>query len=73
MKIKKIILVIIVLGIVGALIVYKMYNKPHVDITETSADITISANKIMQDFSSDETTANTRYLDKIIQVKGIVS
>jgi DNA/RNA endonuclease YhcR with UshA esterase domain len=73
MNIKKIIVGIVVLGIIGAFVVYKTYNKPHVDVSETSADVTISANRIMQDFSSDENTANTNYLDKIILVKGIVS
>jgi len=73
MKFKKIILGILVVGIVGAFVAYKIYNKPHLDITEASADITISANNLMQDFSSDENTANTKYLDKIIQVKGVIS
>lgn len=73
MNIKKIIVGILVLGIIGAFVVYKIYNKPHVDVSETSADVTISANKIMQDFSSDENTANSNYLDKIILVNGIVS
>jgi DNA/RNA endonuclease YhcR with UshA esterase domain len=70
---KKIILGILILGIAGAFIAYTMYNKPHVDVAETSADVSISANKILQDFSSDETTANAKYLDKIIQVKGEIS
>lgn len=73
MKLKKIIVAIVILGIAGAFIAYKMYNKPHVNITETSSDITITANKILEDFSSDETTANLKYLEKIIEVEGIVS
>jgi DNA/RNA endonuclease YhcR with UshA esterase domain len=73
MKLKKIIIGILVLGIIGAFVGYKMYNKPHVDVSEASADITISANKILEEFSSDETTANSKYLEKIIEVKGVVS
>lgn len=73
MKIKKIIIGILVLGIIGAFIAYKMYNKPHVNVEEASADISITADKILNDFSSDENLANLKYLDKIIEVKGVVS
>ena len=70
---KKIILGILVVGIVGAFFGYKMYNKPHVNVVNESADITISANKILADFSGDEIAANTKYLEKIIEVKGEIS
>ena len=73
MKIKKIIIGILVLGIIGAFIAYKMYNKPHVNVEEASADISITADKILNDFSSDENLANLKYLDKIIEVKGVIS
>lgn len=73
MKIKKIIIGILVLGIIGAFIAYKMYNKPHVNVEEASADISITADKILNDFSSDENLANLKYLDKIIEIKGVIS
>jgi hypothetical protein len=73
MKLKKIIIGILILGIVGVFIAYKMYNKPHVMVAETTADIFVSANKIVSDFSADETTANSKYLEKIIEVKGVIS
>jgi DNA/RNA endonuclease YhcR with UshA esterase domain len=73
MKIKKIIIGILILGIIGVFVAYKMYNKPHVMVAETTADIFISANKIVADFSADETTANSKYLEKIIEVKGVIS
>ena len=50
-----------------------MYNKPHKNITETAADIYVSANTILKEFSSDEKTANSKYLEKIIAVKGVIS
>jgi hypothetical protein len=73
MKLKKIIITIVVLGIIAAFIGYKMYNKPHVDVAEASADVSISANKILNAFSTDEAAANTKYLDKIVAVKGEIS
>jgi hypothetical protein len=73
MNIKKISIGILILGILGALVAYKMYNKPHLNIDKASADITISADKILNDFTSDENTANSKYLEKIIQIKGVIS
>jgi DNA/RNA endonuclease YhcR with UshA esterase domain len=73
MKIKKIIIGVLIFGIVGVFVAYKMYNKPHIIVSETTADISISANKIVADFSADETAANSKYLEKIIEVKGLIS
>lgn len=70
---KKIILSALVVVILGAFLGYKMYNKPHKNITETSADISVSANAILEEFSSDEKTANSKYLEKIIAVTGTIS
>ena len=70
---KKIILSILVLAIVGSFIAYKMYNKPHVNVAESKSDIVLTADKILSDFSTDENAANTKYLEKIIEVKGTVS
>jgi DNA/RNA endonuclease YhcR with UshA esterase domain len=73
MKIKKIILGILILGIVGAFVAYKMFNKPHVNVANTKSDIFLSADKILNDFSANEITANSKYLEKIIEVKGVIS
>lgn len=70
---KKIILAVLILGIIGAFIAYKMYNKPHVNVANSESDIFLSADKILKDFSLDENTANSKYLEKIIEVKGVVS
>ncbi|WP_189663203.1 MULTISPECIES: OB-fold protein [unclassified Polaribacter] len=73
MKIKKIIIGILILGIVGVFVAYKMYNKPHVKVDEVATDIASTANKILEDFTADETIANSKYLEKIIEVKGEIS
>lgn len=70
---RKIIIVVIILGLIGVFVAYKMYNKPHVNVFEKSADVIITADKILEDFSSDENTANTKYLEKIIEIKGAIS
>ena len=73
MKAKKIILILSLLIFLGGFIAYKMYNKPHVNVAETSSDVSLEAVKIVDDFSSDEIMANTTYLDKIVQVSGIIN
>lgn len=73
MKTKKIIIIILILGIVGAFVAYKMYNKPHVDVADSKSDIVLTADAIMTDFSSNENEANTKYLEKIIEVSGVIS
>ena len=70
---KKLIIAILGLAIVVAFIGYKMYNKPHVDVAKAKSDITLTANTILNDFTTNETAANAKYLEKIIAVTGEVS
>ena len=73
MNTKKIIAVILGFGIISLFIVYKIYNKPHVNVLDEKSDITITADQIINNFSSDETKANRSYLDKIIKISGVIS
>jgi hypothetical protein len=70
---KKISIYILIIGLLGIFIGYKMYNKPHINVAKKSVDINIAASTLLADFSSDETKANSKYLDKIIAVKGRVA
>ena len=70
---KKIILVFIILGTIGGFLGYKMYNTPHIDVLKSSTEISISANKILDEFSLNETAANKKYLEKVILIKGEIS
>jgi hypothetical protein len=72
-NVKKLIGILFIIGLSSLIIGYKMYNKPHINVAEKSVDITITANILIADFSSDETKANAKYLDKIIAVKGMVT
>mgnify|MGYP000398021914 CR=1 FL=1 len=72
MKFKKIVLPIILLSIVVAVVAYNVYNKPHVDVADAKADLTVTAKNLFSEFSKDEVKANTQYLDKIIQVQGLI-
>jgi len=68
---KKIILSAIALALlIGALVGYKMYNKPHRDLAEANADYELSATELFADYETGETAANAKYLDKVIRVEG---
>ena len=73
MKIKNIIIGTLLLGLVGAFVAYKMYNKPHVSVANSKSEISLTADKILNDFSLDEKLSNLKYLGKIIEVKGVIS
>lgn len=59
---------IIVLGIIG----YYQYNKPHANMQKMRPDFELSATELREAFQNDEALANSRFLDKIILVTGVV-
>jgi len=69
----KIVLIIVVIGVVaaGGLIAY-VYLKPHRDVSKEQG-VQLSAQKIFDAFKTNEADANTKYLDKAIEMTGEVS
>ncbi len=67
---RKIFLAILLLTLVGGVVTYVMYNKPHQNISDLKAEITVSSEQLFADFENDESTANKKYLDKLVQVNG---
>lgn len=53
--------------------VYKFIYKEHRDITSENASIVETTSQIYSAFSSNESEANAKYLDKTIEVKGLVT
>jgi len=69
----KILLILIGIGIVtGGIIVYKIYTKPHRDVTKEEG-VQLSAQSLYDAFKTNEAEANTKYLDKAIQLTGEVA
>ena len=69
----KIITSILLIGaIISAVVFYKTWYMPHRDVKEEKG-IEVTAQSIMDSYSADEKKANTLYLDKAIQVTGVVS
>ncbi len=50
-----------------------VYNKPHVDVYKSSPGISLTSDIIVEDFENNETLANSKYLEQIIQVTGTIS
>lgn len=69
---KRTLLVVLLLVLIGAFVGYKMYNKPHENIENATADLKISAEQLFTEFETDENAANEKYLDKLVQVSGTV-
>lgn len=69
---KVILLVILILIAIGAVIGYRMWNKPHTKV-EDVAGVEVSVNELTSAFETDEAAANEKYLNKAIVVKGTVS
>lgn len=51
---------------------YYLYNKPHQNMESATADLQASASALLTAFEMDEASANTQYLDKVVQVSGVV-
>jgi hypothetical protein len=69
---KKKVIIISVLLIAGYF-GYKYLYHDHRDIKNEKASSTISSVEIVKEFLSDETKANTKYLDKTVEISGKVA
>lgn len=69
---KKYLIFAILVGIVAAGFGFYMYNKPHKNIESSKVDFKMEAKTLFAEFEENEAAANTKYLDKIVEVSGIV-
>lgn len=69
---KKILIAILVIGIAGGVGGYMYYNKPHKDAGSSASDFKVEAAQLVEEFATDETAANGKYLDKVVEVSGTV-
>lgn len=66
--------VLVIMGILlitGGTIAYRMYTKPHRDVTHEQA-VLLTAQQLADVFRTDEAAANAKYLDKALEIKGEV-
>lgn len=70
-KLKKIIALLLVLGIAGAVYIwFFVYNKPHRDYENASADFNIEAVDCYQEFTSKASGIENIYAGKILEISG---
>lgn len=63
---------IFLLVIISLFLLLKSYNKPHKDIRNSKADLSLNAEYLLNEFLQDEEVANKKYTDNIILIKGEV-
>ena len=70
-----IISVVLLIPIIGGSIGYYLFFKPTKNFAESKADITLSAKALFDAFSSNEDSANVKYVsnDKTIQINGLIN
>lgn len=69
---KKFLLIILACGLVVFLLGMKMYNKAPDNISSMKTDFQINAAELLSAFENDETAANLKFLDKVVEVNGVV-
>lgn len=69
---KIILLFIAVAGFVGASAAIYMFNKPHEDVSGADAAYSLTVDELFTAFNSDETAANEKFLNQILEVKGTI-
>ena len=69
---KKIIILILIVGAALCAYAYYMYNKPVAGLQSQKSVLTVDGNQLVSDYDNDETSANLKYLDKVITVRGQV-
>jgi hypothetical protein len=70
---KYILIILVAVIVVGLAAGIYLYNKPHKNIERSKADFKMPASQLYNEFSNNENTANQKYLDKTIEVIGIVA
>lgn len=69
----KIVLVILLVGLLSAVIVWKwVFIKADVSVGSKKADVKIEASTLLKKFETNEDSANSLYLNKVILVTGTV-
>lgn len=73
MNLRNTLLALLLAAALGGAYFYKQLNKPHLDVTQAATDVKLTATELYNQFSTDETAANTKYLEKVVLVCGKVT
>lgn len=70
---KKVLLLLLLLGVIGAGFGYYMYNKPVASLEKKKPEVEVTAGMLLAAYQKDENAANETYLGKVVQVSGKVA
>jgi len=71
--IKVALFVVVFIALSGILAALYMFNMKHADMSKAKPDFVISATLLQKEFEADETAASAKYVNKIIEVTGILA
>ena len=69
---RKLIIATLLIGLVSFGIGIYFWTKPVAGLEKAAPDVSVTASKLMSDFENDEASANETYLDKVVEVSGVV-
>jgi hypothetical protein len=69
---RNILITILVIVVFGGYLGYRMFMDETMDVVNRNADVSISADALVAAFEKDSSSAMKTYLDKLIEVSGIV-
>lgn len=74
MKIKKMYIWLMLLVFVGGGVAFgvREYTRGHDDLAGATPQVTITAIELMNAYANDETSANAKYLNKVVRVSGTI-
>ncbi|MFN3404707.1 MAG: OB-fold protein [Cytophagaceae bacterium] len=67
---KKVLWVLLIMVLAGIAFAMYVFYKPHRNIVHEDAGFKLGANELYLKYQEDETAANEKYLDKVVQVAG---
>ena len=67
---RKIFIVLGLIIVIAVIIGVSMYFKPHQNMSRQSVAFSLTANELLHEFEVDETIANEKFIDKVIEVSG---
>jgi hypothetical protein len=70
---KSIVYILLAILLTGGIVGYKMWNKPHKETSSANADVILTPQALLAEYNANESAADAKYLEKIIEIKGKVA
>lgn len=69
---KTILIAVLFIGLIGIITGIYLFTKKHPDLNKVKPDFTMTATELQREFEGNETAAAERYVNKIIDVTGVI-